>query len=356
MFPLRKLLSTVKSQRSVLRSLVEGNYDNELSERMMESSIEEDGMMKDLVLEAIERIEHLYETRGSIAGLPTGFQELDRLTSGLQAPDLIVFGSRPSMGKTALSMNIVEHIAIDLGKAVGMFSLEMSSRQLTQRLLCSRAKVNLQRVRNGFLSERDFPMLVTAASNLAISKIMIDDTAELMIGALRERARKLRDQHSVELIVVDYLNLVRPDRPRQNRHEEMLDICGQLKGMAKELGVPVIVTAQLNRQADARGLNGQPPRLIDLRDCGSIEEDADIVGLLFRLEYYQTGQEIEQAITGEAELIIAKQRNGPTGEVPLTFLKEYARFQSRIQEVNRESDTPKLKEKLAGKIRNRASQ
>jgi replicative DNA helicase len=120
--------------------------------------------------------------------------------------------------------------------------------------------------------------------------------------------------------------------------------------------VPVIVTAQLNRQADARGLNGQPPRLIDLRDCGSIEEDADIVGLLFRLEYYQTGQEIEQAITGEAELIIAKQRNGPTGEVPLTFLKEYARFQSRIQEVNRESDTPKLKEKLAGKIRNRASQ
>jgi replicative DNA helicase len=178
---------------------------------------------------------------------------------------------------------------------------------------------------------------------------MIDDTAELVIGELRERARKLRDRRSVQLIVIDYLNLVRPDRSRQNRHEEMLDICGQLKGMAKELGVPVIVTAQLNRQADARGLNGQPPRLMDLRDCGSIEEDADIVGLLFRLEYYQTGQEIEQAITGEAELINAKQRNGPTGEIPLTFLKEFARFQSRIQEVNRESDTPRSKEKLAGK-------
>jgi replicative DNA helicase len=128
---------------------------------------------------------------------------------------------------------------------------------------------------------------------------------------LRERARKLRDRRSVELIVIDYLNLVRPDRSRQNRHEEMLDICGQLKGMAKELGVTVIVTAQLNRQADARGLNGQPPRLMDLRDSGSVEEDADIVGLLFRLEYYQTGQEIEQAITGEAELIIAKQRKRP---------------------------------------------
>ena len=193
----------------------------------MESSIEEDGMMKDLVLDAIEQIEHLYETRGSIAGLATGFPELDRLTSGLQAPDLIVFGSRPSMGKTALSMNIVEHIAMDLGKAVGVFSLGMSSRQLTQRLLCSRAKVNLQRVRNGFLSERDFPMLVTTASNLATSKIMIDDTAELMIGELRERARKLRDRRSVQLIVIDYLNLVRPDRPRQNRHEEMLDSCLQ---------------------------------------------------------------------------------------------------------------------------------
>jgi replicative DNA helicase len=146
----------------------------------MESSIEEDEMMKDLVLEAIEQIEHLYETRGAIAGLATGFQELDRLTSGLQAPDLIVFGSRPGMGKTALSMNIVEHIAMDLGKAVGIFSLEMSSRQLTQRLLCSRAKVNLQRVRNGFLSERDFPMLTATASKLASSKILIDDTAELV--------------------------------------------------------------------------------------------------------------------------------------------------------------------------------
>jgi replicative DNA helicase len=156
----------------------------------MESSIEEDGMMKGLVLEAIEQIEHLYETRGSIAGLPTGFQEIDRLTSGLQAPDLIVFGSRPSMGKTALTMNIIEHIAMDVGKPVGMFSLEMSSRQLTQRLLCSRAKVNLQRVRNGFLSERDFPMLVTVASNLATSKIMIDDSAELMIGELREARKK----------------------------------------------------------------------------------------------------------------------------------------------------------------------
>lgn len=297
----------------------------------MKSSIEEVGMMKDLVCDVIEQIEQVYEKPGSIAGLPTGFFELDRLTNGLQAPDLVVFGSRPSMGKTALSMNIVEHIAMDLGKAVAVFSLQMSGRQLVQRLMCSRAKVNLQRTLNGFLSERDFPNLTAAASNLATSKIIIDDTEELVIGELRERARKLRNGRLVELIVIDYLNLVRPDRPRQNRHEELQDICGQLKAMAKELGVPVIVTAQLNRQADTRGREGQPPRLSDLRDCGSIEEDADIVGLLFRLEYYETGQEAEQVIAGEAELIITKQRNGPTGEVPLTFLKEYARFQSRTQ-------------------------
>ena len=289
---------------------------------------------KDLVMEAIEQIEKLYENRGSVTGLPTGFIELDRMTSGLHPAEMIVIAARPSMGKTAFAMNIAEHVAMDIGKAVAVFSLEMSSQQLVQRILCSRAKVDLQRVRNGFLSERDFPNLTAAASQVAAAKMFIDDTPGLSVTELRAKARRIKSQHDIQLIVIDYLQLLRSmsRRAQDNRQLEISEISAGIKALAKELNLPIIVIAQLNRQPDTRAKEGGRPRLSDLRESGSIEQDADLVGLLVRPEYYETDDEAKQERAGEAELIIAKQRNGPTGDVPLTFLKQYTRFESRARE------------------------
>ena len=289
---------------------------------------------KELVMEAIEQIEKLYENRGSVTGLPTGFIELDRMTSGLHAAEMIVIAARPSMGKTAFAMNIAEHVAMDIGKAVAVFSLEMSSQQLVQRILCSRAKVDLQRVRNGFLSERDFPNLTAAASQVAAAKMFIDDTPGLTITELRAKARRLKSQQDIQLIVIDYLQLLRSmsRRAQDNRQLEISEISAGIKALAKELHLPIIVIAQLNRQPDTRAKEGGRPRLSDLRESGSIEQDADLVGLLVRPEYYETDDEAKLERAGEAELIIAKQRNGPTGDVPLTFLKQYTRFETRTRE------------------------
>jgi replicative DNA helicase len=289
---------------------------------------------KDLVMDAIEQIEKLYEKRGSVTGLSTGFLELDRMTSGLHPAEMIVIAARPSMGKTAFAMNIAEHVAMELSKAVTVFSLEMSSQQLVQRILCSRAKVDLQRVRNGFLSERDFPNLTAAASQVAASKMFIDDTPGLTITELRAKARRMKSQHDIQLIIIDYLQLLRSmsRRAQDNRQLEIAEISSGIKALAKELNLPIIVIAQLNRQPDTRAKEGGRPRLSDLRESGSIEQDADLVGLLVRPEYYETDDEGKQERAGEAELIIAKQRNGPTGDVPLTFLKQYTRFESRARD------------------------
>src|SRR6476646_5239888 len=290
--------------------------------------------MKDQVMEAIEAIEQLYERRGGITGIATGFAELDRMTNGLHESEMIVIAARPSMGKTALAMNITEHVAINAKLPVAVFSLEMSSQQLVQRLLCSRARVNLQKVRDGFLAERDFPSLTAAASKLAEAQIVIDDSAGLSILELRAKARRLKAQKDIQLIVVDYLQLLRSTtrRAQDNRQLEISEISAGLKGIAKELKIPVIVVAQLNRQPEQR--TGGKPRLSDLRESGSIEQDADLVGLLVRPEMYEEDEEARHEKAGEAELIIAKQRNGPVGEIPLTFLKEYTRFETRARNVS----------------------
>ena len=290
--------------------------------------------MKDQVMEAIESIEKLYERKGGITGISTGFVEFDRMTSGLHPSEMIVIAARPSMGKTALAMNIAEHVAIQERLPVGVFSLEMSSQQLVQRLLCSRARVNLQKVRDGFLAERDFPSLTAAASKLAEAKIFIDDSASLTILELRAKARRLKAQQDVQLIIVDYLQLLRSTsrRAQDNRQLEISEISAGIKGLAKELKIPVIVVAQLNRQPEAR--TGGKPRLSDLRESGSIEQDADLVGLLVRPEIYEEDEEARQEKSGEAELIIAKQRNGPVGEIALTFLKEFTRFEDRARNVS----------------------
>src|SRR2546430_1855219 len=289
--------------------------------------------MKDQVMEAIESIEKLYERKGGITGISTGFVEFDRMTSGMHGAEMIVVAGRPSMGKTAFAMNVAEHVAINEKLPVGVFSLEMSSQQLVQRLLCSRARVNLQKGRNGFLSERDFPSLTAAASKLAEAKIFIDDSASLTILELRAKARRLKAQQDVQLIIVDYLQLLRSTsrRAQDNRQLEISEISAGLKGLAKELKIPVIVVAQLNRQPEQR--TGGKPRLSDLRESGSIEQDADLVGLLVRPEMYEEDDEARQEKSGEAELIIAKQRNGPVGEIPLTFLKELTRFEDRARNV-----------------------
>src|ERR1700731_493866 len=290
--------------------------------------------MKDQVMEAIESIEKLYERKGGITGISTGFAEFDRMTSGMHGSEMIVIAGRPSMGKTALAMNIAEHAAINEKLPVGVFSLEMSSQQLVQRLLCSRARVNLQRVREGFLGERDFPSLTAAASKLAEAKIFIDDSASLTILELRAKARRLKAQQDVQLIIVDYLQLLRSisRRAQDNRQLEISEISAGLKGLAKELKIPVIVVAQLNRQPEQR--SGGKPRLSDLRESGSIEQDADLVGLLVRPELYEEDEEARQEKSGEPELIIAKQRKGPVGEIPLTFLKEFTRFEDRARNVS----------------------
>src|SRR5881409_1703226 len=326
---------------SVRRSFEEQDEVNNLLDEVEQKifSVGEDGFkghvltMKDQVMEAIDAIEQLYERRGGITGISTGFAELDRMTNGLHESEMIVIAARPSMGKTALAMNIAEHVAINEKLPVGLFSLEMSSQQLVQRLLCSRARVNLQKVRDGFLGERDFPSLTAAASKLAEAKIFIDDTAGLSILELRAKARRLKAQQDVQLMIVDYLQLLRSTsrRAQDNRQLEISEISAGLKGLAKELKIPIIVVAQLNRQPEQR--SGGKPRLSDLRESGSIEQDADLVGLLVRPELYEEDEEARAEKSGEAEFIIAKQRNGPVGEIPLTFLKEFTRFEDRARNV-----------------------
>src|SRR5258708_2276511 len=290
--------------------------------------------MKDHAMQAIETIEKLYERKGSITGISTGFVEFDRMTSGLHPSEMVVIAARPSMGKTALAMNIAEFVAISEKLPVAVFSLEMSSQQLVQRMLCSRARVNLQRVRDGFLGERDFQSLTAAASKLAEAKIFIDDSASLSILELRAKARRLKAQQDVQLLIIDYLQLLRSTsrRAQDNRQLEISEISAGPKALAKKLKIPVIVVSQLNPQPEQR--TGGKPRLSDLRESGSIEQDADLVGLLVRPEMYEEDEEARVEKAGAAELIIAKQRNGPVVAIPLTFLKAFTRFSTRARNVS----------------------
>lgn len=296
--------------------------------------------IKEQVMEAVDSIEKLYERRGAISGVPTGFTDFDSMTDGLHAAEMIVIAARPSMGKTAFAMNIAEHVAVNTQQAVAVFSLEMSSQQLIQRLICSQARISLKKIKDGFLSERDFPRLTEAASKFANSKMIIDDTAGLSILEFRAKARRMKAQHDIQLIVVDYLQLLRSTsrRAQDNRQLEIAEISSGIKALAKELKIPIIVLAQLNRNPESRtGESKGRPRLSDLRESGSIEQDADLVGLLVREEYYADSEEEKQESEGKATLIIAKQRNGPTGDVPLTFLKEFTRFEDRAREAGAEA-------------------
>jgi replicative DNA helicase len=295
-------------------------------------------LMRDEVFTALENIEKMYQQRGRISGLATGFTIFDQMTDGLHPGEMIIVAARPSMGKTALAMNIVEHVALDLEepKPVGVFSLEMSTQQLVQRMLCSRARVNMKKIRSGMLARAEHGKLNDAAAALSESNIFIDDTPGLTILDLRAKARRMRERQRVELIAIDYLQLCRSTskRGQDNRQIEIAEISAGIKALAKELEIPVIVLAQLNRQPEQRG--GGKPRMSDLRESGSLEQDADLVGLLVRPEVYEEDEEAKSDLAGKAELIIAKQRNGPIGEVPLTFIKEYTRFENAAFERSSE--------------------
>lgn len=290
-------------------------------------------LTKSLIPAVMENIEKMFDQRGAISGLSSGFRDLDKLTSGLHPGTMFVIAARPSMGKTALAMNIAESVAITQGKPVAVFSLEMSSEELIKRMLCSRGSVNLRNLHDGFPKDQDHGRLTTAASELMKAPMYIDDTPGIAINQLRARARRLHSQHKIELIVIDYLQLMRAPsrRAEQSRQVEVADISSGVKALAKELKIPVIVLSQLNRQPDTR--DGKP-RLSDLRESGSIEQDADIVGLLVRPEVYEDDEAERAQLKGKATLVIAKQRNGPTGDVPLTFRHEYTRFEdsSRVSE------------------------
>ena len=289
---------------------------------------------KDFVKQVISDIEKQYDQRGTVTGLATKFRDLDKLTSGLHPGNVFIIAARPSMGKTSLAMNIAENVAIDQNIPVGVFSLEMSSDELVKRMLCSRGKVNLRLLHDGFPRERDHSALTTAASELMKAPLFIDDTAGLTINQVRARARRLRQQYKIQLLVIDYLQLMRAPSRRadSSRQVEVADISSGIKALAKELSIPVIVLSQLNRQPEAR--DGNKPRLADLRESGSLEQDADVVGLLVRPEMYADDESTKAEEKGKAILIIAKQRSGPTGEVKLSFLNEYTRFEdaARVSE------------------------
>jgi replicative DNA helicase len=298
--------------------------------RVNESRVQSGSIpVKELVSKALTTIEKYWERKGELGGLPTGFADLDKMTDGLHGGEMIVIAARPSVGKTSLAMNIAEYVALEQKLPVGVFSLEMTAESLIMRMLCSQARVNLQQIKGGFMPETDFPKLMTTSSLMARAPLFIDDTAGLSILQLRARARRMAQQHGIKLFVIDYLQLLNSTarRAQENRQQEIADISSGIKALAKELNVPIIVLAQLNREIEKD--KNRKPRMSDLRESGSIEQDADLVGLLYRPEAAE--DEDGNAVESDGvptNLVIAKQRNGPTGDVHLTFLKSYTRFES----------------------------
>ncbi len=284
--------------------------------------------MKDLVRGAIDLIQSYHARAGGLTGIGTGLSDLDKLTSGLHEGEMIVIAARPSVGKTSLAMNIVEHVIVEEGLPVGVFSLEMTSESLVMRMLCSLARVNGRAIRDGFLSEQDMRKLTGAASKMAKAPLYIDDTSGLSILQLRARARRMWQQHGIKLIVIDYLQLLHSSsrKAQDNRQQEVAEISAGVKALAKELKVPVIVLSQLNRDVEKRG-KAEKPKLSDLRESGSIEQDADVVGLLYRVESDEDETD-PTADTLRVNLMIAKQRNGPAGDdVRLIFRKGMTRYE-----------------------------
>ncbi|MCJ7547168.1 MAG: replicative DNA helicase [Deltaproteobacteria bacterium] len=276
--------------------------------------------IKEIVKESFKVIERLYEKKELITGVPSGFKDLDRKTAGFQNAELIIVAGRPSMGKTALCLNIAQHAAINSKIPTAIFSLEMSKEQLAIRMLCSEARVDSARLRSGFLSESDWPKLTMAAGALSDAPIFIDDSAAISVLELRAKARRLKADRGLGLVIVDYLQLMRGRSGAERREQEISEISRSLKALAKELNIPVIAISQLSRKAEDRP--GRRPQLSDLRESGAIEQDADVIIFIYRDEVYNPDSDQR----GKAEVIIGKQRNGPTGKADLSFISEFTTF------------------------------
>ena len=281
--------------------------------------------LKHLVQSSFERIEKLHQQKGAITGVPSGFADLDELTTGFQPSDLIVVAARPSMGKTSFVLNIAQHVATHSPRTVGFFSLEMSKDQLFMRLLTSEARIDAHRFRTGMLSEKDYGRLSQALGVLAEARVFIDDSASIGVLEMRAKARRLKAEHGLDLLIIDYLQLMQGRGRFESRQQEVSAISRSLKGLAKELQVPVIALSQLSRAPEGRG--DHKPQLSDLRESGAIEQDADVVLFIYRAEVYDKDQTKPEE-QGIADIIIGKQRNGPIGSVKLTFLNQYTRFEN----------------------------
>lgn len=288
--------------------------------------------IKELLMEVLKYIEERYQNRGSISGVSSGFLDVDRLCCGMQPGDLLIVAGRPAMGKTSFALTVAHHVALHHQLPVAVFSLEMSKEQLVQRILCSEAMVDQQKVRSGYLGEGDWARLTQAAVVLSRAPLYIDDSALLSVRQVRAKAKRLQLEKGLGLVVIDYLQLMQSGQRAENRQQEITEISRSLKGLAKDLKVPVLALAQLSRQVEQR--QDKRPIMSDLRDSGSIEQDADVVMFIYRDEYYKPDTEKK----GITEIIVAKQRNGPTGVVELAFLKEFTRFMNLAQPEDINSD------------------
>jgi replicative DNA helicase len=288
--------------------------------------------IKKLVEKNISALEELQGNKALITGVPTGFSRLDSLTSGFQKSDLIILAARPSMGKTALALNIARNAAVDANVPVAIFSLEMSKEQLSMRLLCSESKVNSSNIRSGFLSKDNWAELTDAASVLTDAPIFIDDSADISATSIRAKARRLMMDEGLGLVIIDYLQLMRGRANAERRDLEISEISRSLKALAKELDIPVVALSQLNRDLEKR--NDKRPMLSDLRESGALEQDADVVAFIYRDEVYNKDENNPEK--GTAEIIIAKQRNGPVGSLKLKFFKSYTKFENLASESSME--------------------
>jgi replicative DNA helicase len=341
----------IVSEKATLRSLILASteilrdaYDSGVDGREMLSRAEEKvfaileqrgigelSTLREVLHEALTRIDARLKHEHDISGVETGFLDLDALTGGLHESELIILAARPSMGKTALAANIAEHVAINRGITTLFVSLEMSRLELADRMLCSFARINGHKLRNGTINADERRSLVQKAAEMSQAPLFIDDTPSRTMTEIGATARRLKRKNKLGLVVIDYLQLIEPDNPSDPRQEQVARIARRLKGLARELKVPIICLAQLNRQAEATKDNR--PRLSHLRESGAIEQDADVVMFVHREEYYHSPQEIEErSLSGQAEIILSKQRNGPTGEIKLLWQKDYTRFVNLAQE------------------------
>ena len=283
--------------------------------------------LRDLVQGSFATIEKLQQHKGMVTGVPTGFVDLDEITSGLQPSDLVLVAARPSMGKTSFVLNIAQHIGTSTDMTVGFFSLEMSKEQLFMRMLTGEARIDAHRFRTGYLSEKDYGRLSHALGTLAEARVFIDDTASIGVLEMRAKARRLKAEHGLNLLIIDYLQLMSGRGRFESRQQEIAQISRSLKGLAKELQIPVVALSQLSRASETR--SDHRPQLSDLRESGALEQDADVVMFIYREEQYRDadGNQNQEA-EGTAEIIIGKQRNGPIGTVKLAFIKEHTRFEN----------------------------